>query len=303
MRYYDVKKSVLEKMPYFNVSESKTNLSTYCLAFELGLTPWVEVYLASLQKTNAWIHLNGFITTIFGIFIQWLVGEPIYPFLDLSKDFLTGLSAPPAIPSNATPEITFATMGDNSSDHHYPTMPAARKLMGAYFMAQKLGKGARYFQDAILNLIIKHLHVTQAPPPALVSEIYLASWSKANFHGLKKLLVDAYVWACAPRPGQTARFPSGDFRLYPVLFRQDVTTTHADIYTKKFPVDAVNPLNPNNKLMRDVELDFTRLESSLCIDHHGLAKCRYHHHSADEMCFHLIVDDTPMAWPAGATST
>jgi hypothetical protein len=70
-------------------------------------------------------------------------------------------------------------------------MTAARKLLQAYFMGQRIH--AHHFMDAIMNLVIRHLRIDSPPLPYHVFQVY--SRSNTGLHGFKKLLVDAWIWA------------------------------------------------------------------------------------------------------------
>jgi hypothetical protein len=53
-----------------------------------------------------------------------------------------------------------------------------------------------YFQDAIMNVIVQFFRLDQTIPPTLVDEVY--GRSNPGLAGLKKFLVDYYIWSCMP---------------------------------------------------------------------------------------------------------
>jgi hypothetical protein len=235
----------------------------------------------SLGRSNPWILLEGFHPAIFNILVQWLVQDTIWPLIDHS------LSSVSAATYNAL-DITFATLFDTSDDGDPTSATTARKFIQAYFMGQMME--ARYFMDAILNTIIRHLHMRSPPLPHHVEQVYKRSW--AGLHGLKKLLVDAFIWARGFNSNAMPRLSN-----YEPEFRADVTATLKNIQTRKHTLDSMNHNNPLNREFVDVEINFFTLESSLCNDNQGRLKCRYHVHTTNEVCWNLIVDDTPVTMP------
>jgi hypothetical protein len=234
--------------------------------------------------------LEGFHPAIFTIFVQWLHQDTLWPFQDYSMPLLDSRSAPPPRTSNTfsnNPDITFTTLSDTKSEMNSDVTTPARKLIHAYFMDQYFG--AHYFQDCIMNLIIRYLRGNQRLQPNFVHEIYTRS--NIGVQGLKKLLVDFYAWTAQVDINQVLPLGYGH---YLAAFERDVNATLNDIRSHKYPIDAQNPANPKNKVFVDVIVDFSRLEASLAQDLHSSLKCRYHHHGTIKPCFHMIVDNTPV---------
>jgi hypothetical protein len=232
----------------------------------------------SLSRTDPWILLEGFHPATFNILVQWLVHDTVWPLVDHSLS-LVSVAAVDAL------AITFATLFDTSRDGNPGSATTAREIIQAYFMGQMMG--ARYFMDAILNTVICHLSVDSPLLPYHVEQVYKRSFT--GLHGLKKLLVDAFIWA--HRVNSSVVLQRSD---YLPGFQADVTATLKNIQSRKHAFDSTNPNNPLNREFVDVEIDFFRLESCLCNDNQGRLKCRYHVHTTNEACWNLIVDDTPV---------
>lgn len=176
-------------------------------------------------------------------------------------------------------------MFDTSADYNCFSMSTARKLLHAYFMGQQMG--ARYFQDAVINVLVRYLNVDSQPLPIQVLEIYNQSTAEPN--GLKKIFVDAYIWVHRISNGCVLRLTD-----YPLDFQNDVNATLNDINTHTYEFDLANPENPRNFETKDYEMNFFNLEHFLCHGNYGRLKCRYHHHTAAEPCWNLIVDNIPI---------
>jgi hypothetical protein len=227
------------------------------------------------------LNLNQFHPAIFNILVQWLSIGTIWPLYEHS--FPTSGSVPTVDVLNVTLTLLF----DASGDGNLTTTHTARKLIEAYFMGQTMR--AHHFMDAILNLIVRHLHMDSPPLPIHIQEVY--SRSSPGLHGLKKLLVDAWVWADRISNGQIPRLSN-----YLPEFQEHVNITIMEIHTKRYPFDSANAHNPRNSETMDVEINFQALENCLCHGNQGRLKCRYHVHPSTEPCWNLIVDDTPVAW-------
>jgi hypothetical protein len=242
------------------------------------LTFYNQAAIKSLDLSNARINLEGFHPTIFNIFAQWVGRNTLWPLVHNS------ISPAPAALYNVL-DVTFTTLFDTSNDGNFNTLKTARMFVEAYFMGMKLG--AHHFMDAILNLIVRHLHMNSAPLPHHVAQVYARS--SAGLTGLKKLLVDAYLWV--QRVNSTMVKP---LHSYPPAFQADVTATLNATRTRKHTYDVNHPDNPLNREFVDIGIDFARLESCLVNDTQGSLKCRYHMHGANEMCWNLMVDSTPV---------
>lgn len=290
-KYFAVPMAQLLLLNFFAVRTLETGFAIYIAAFGQELTPWLEVFLASLSPEASWIAMDGHHPIIFNIFVQWLHQDTLWPFQDYSMSLSDSRSAPHPRTSSAfasNPDITFTTLSDTSFDSKPDVMTPARMLVHAYFMGQDFG--AHYFQDCIMNLIIRYLRADQRLQPSFIHEIYTRS--NAGVYGFKKLLVDVYAWTAQAAANQVLPLGYGH---YPAAFERDVTATLNDIRTNKYPVDAQNPVSSRNKVMVDTVVDFSRLETSLAQDLHGSRKCRYHHHATAKPCFHMVVDNTPVS--------
>jgi hypothetical protein len=287
-KYFAVPMAQLLLIQFFAARPLETSFAIYTAAFAQELTPWLEVFLASLSTDASWIGIEGFHPAIFTIFVQWLHQDTLWPFQDYSMPLSDSRSA--ALPRTSIAfingiDITLTTLFDTTSDMNPDVMAPTRKLIHAYFMGQHFG--AHYFQDCIMNLIIRHLRVNQRLQPNFVHEIYIRS--NIGVQGLKKLLVDVYTWTAQVDISQVLPLGYGH---YPAAFERDVNATLSNIRTHKYPIDTQNPANPKNKVFVDVVVDFSRLEASLVQDLHGSLKCRYHHHGTTKPCFHMVMDNT-----------
>jgi hypothetical protein len=185
-------------------------------------------------------------------------------------------------------DITFAKLFDTGSDSDPFSIATTRKLIESYFMGQRIG--AHHFMDAIINLIISRIRMKTPPLPIHVFQVYTRS--AAGLRGLKKLLVDAWIWANRISNGQVPRLSD-----YLPEFQEHVNATLRDMHTTKYALDSINPANPRNRETIDVEINFHALENCLCNASQGRLKCRYHVHSTNEPCWNLLVDSTPVTEP------
>jgi hypothetical protein len=182
--------------------------------------------------------------------------------------------------------LTFTTLFDTSNDGNFNTLKTVRVFVEAYFMGQKIDE--HHFMDAILNLIVRHLHMDSPPLTHHVAQAYARS--SAGLNGFKKLLVDAYLWA---QRVNSVMVPP--LRSYLPAFQADVTATLNKTRPRKHTFDAMRPNNPRNREFVDVVIDFSRLENYLVHDNQGRLKCRYHVHAANQMCWNLMVDSNLVA--------
>jgi hypothetical protein len=243
------------------------------------------------------ITIDGFHTAIFGYYVLWLQNKSFLPFQNLSISMSSNRAFKTATVSRSAvycPDVTMEKLADAGYDKDPAAMSTARKLFCAYFMGQDLR--TPYFQDAIMNTIIQLFHPDQPIPPALVEEVYHRS--HPGLAGLKKFLVDYYIWACIPHSKtepprlcissglSKSSIPS--LSHYPHAFRTGVTITHQNMRTE-VPAEP-NPLSRlREKQYKDTEIDFSNLETFLRNAKGGALRCRYHQHTHVDLCFNLMV--------------
>jgi hypothetical protein len=226
------------------------------------------------------LDLEGLKPSIFNVLVQWLVDNTIWPLYEHSLPSAGAILTTGAM----NVKVTFASLFDTKHDDNLHMAETARKLVEAYFMGQMMQ--AHQFMDAIMNLIVRNLNMDTPPLPIHVQQVY--SRSAPGLHGLKKLLVDAWIWANRISNGKVPKLTD-----YLSQFQEDVNATVLQIQAKKYPLDAENPHNPRNNETVDVEINFHALENCLCHGNQGRLKCRYHVHASTEPCWNLIVDDSP----------
>lgn len=153
-----------------------------------------------------------------------------------------------------------------------------------------------------MNAITRYFRADSAPPVAFVNEVYTRTFRAATIlSGLKRFLVDYYVWACLPngnetlpricRVTRTTASQVPPLYAYPQPFIQHVTTTLSDISAKV----VIDPKDPRQRTeSKDAVVDFVNLEAFLCNARQGRLKCRYHQHTSQGLCFNLIVDSAPV---------
>jgi hypothetical protein len=241
------------------------------------LTFYTQAAIKSLDHTGARINLEGFHPTVFNIFAQWVGRNTIWLLVHNS------ISLAPAAVFNVL-DVTFTTLFDTSNDGNFNSLKTTRMFVEAYFMGRKLG--AHHFMDAVINLIVRYLHMNSPPFTYYVAQVYARS--SAGLTGFKKLLVDAYLWV---HRVNSAMVPP--LRSYLPAFQAAVTGTLDATCTRKHKFDAIHPNNPLNREFVDTGIDFTRLENCLVSDNQGRLKCRYRVHGGNESCFNLMVDSTP----------
>ena len=256
------------------------------LKSQLALVAYFAAYLVSLNRNNRDLLLDSFHPVFFNIFIQWLTSANIWPLRDNSVNTAAARPISQLDTAAFDPVITFFTLFDLRTEDNPANMPTARKLIHAYFMGERMS--AKHFMDTIINLIIRYLRVDSPPLPVHISEIYSRS-TTPGLTGLKKLLVDAYIWTHTISNGQVPRLSS-----YLPAFQAHVSATLDAITTRRYAYDAMNPSNPRNREFVDSRIDFARLQACLCNDGQGRLKCRYHLHGAAEPCWDMLVDSTPI---------
>lgn len=264
------------------------------------------------------LFLESFTPAVFGYYVLWLLDAPLFPYVDLSRPFkgfdATMFTLIYNIPTHVHhPEITMLTMSDESLDNDPSTTGESRRLVFAYFLGQNIGDV--HFQDAIMNTIIKYFRANHPPPVSFVTNVYQNS-AIGRVSGLQKFLIDYYIWACVPpeegRLPYICDFANVDpsqvppLSAYPAAFRQQVTATLKDNVTQDIvdPGALLRPQVPvvawaliNRTEPRGAVVDFAGLQAFLCNARQGTLKCRYHHHSRNQPCHNMLVDDTPVAGP------
>jgi hypothetical protein len=253
-------------------------------------------HLLATKLEGDWIHLENFSTAIFGYYVLWLKNKPLVPFEDLSMRMRGNrVFINPAIGQSAAypPDVTMEMLADATNDQDTAAMSAARRLFCAYFMGQDIG--ALYFQDAVMNTIIRLFQPGQLIPTALIDEAYLRS--STGLAGLRKFLVDYYVWGCLPPPmSELPRLclihglPKSQIpplSEYPYAFRTGVETTHENVRTD-IPARTHALSKPRQKEYLDTEIDFSNLDSFMRNAKGGALRCRYHQHTNVDVCFNLM---------------
>jgi len=186
--------------------------------------------------------------------------------------------------STEASDIAMGQLSNASFDDQPDSMPVARRLLFAYILGQKLG--TPHFQDAIMNAIVKFFRPDGPPSPAFIAWLY-ENCITGRPLGLKKFFVDFYNWA---RSVGADRLP--ELNEYIPAFQDDANRAAANT-NELVQIDPKDPLE--RKEQADVIIDFRHLQTVLCNDRQGRLKCRYHHHKAGNMCFHLIVEDCASA--------
>lgn len=236
------------------------------------------------------VELDNEHTFIFSFYAMWLNHEALIPFKDLSKplrkaktkkkrsDVAVQDSAPIPISMSTTRQlVNIAQMSQVVPDPE--EMSLGRLLVEAFFLGQHLG--APHFQDAVMNAIVQSFAPDKPPTTEFVSEVYRRSMTGSQ--GLKKLLVDYYIWGCFDGPRQNV----------PTICQ--VTNTQAfeildlDMYHHAF-IDDVNSTYQELMASNDVTVNFMDAEEFLIHCHEARFRCRYHHHTTEELCFNLMVD-------------
>jgi hypothetical protein len=129
-----------------------------------------------------------------------------------------------------------------------------------------------------------------------VDEVY--SRSNPDLAGLKKFLVDYYIWSCMPpsKPGLSRLCVSSGLSksqipplsCYPLAFRTGVIITHQNIRTK-FREEAKNLSRPREKEYKDTKIDLSNLNTFIRNAKGGMLRCRYHQHTHVDLCLNLMV--------------
>jgi hypothetical protein len=233
-------KDAVAKVFHVAINLRPYNVVFQVLLSQLSIIPYFTAYIASMGASNC-INLNGFHPIIFNIFVQWLVLGHIWPLQDHAITSTTTTSD--------VLNITFAWLLNASLNSNTYVIAAARKLYQAYFMAQDIR--LYHLIDAIINLIIRHLHMDS---PLLLDHVrQMFGRSSPGLHGLKRLLVVAYIWANCISNGQVPGLAD-----YLPDFQAHVAATLKDIRTAKYVFDAANPSSSRNRETVDVEINFQR---------------------------------------------
>ena len=227
--------------------------------------------------------LYGLHPAIFVFYALYLCHMPLFPFVNLAfpfTDYRTAITFQDFPRTSQLPTIAMSVLRYTGSDEDPDKMTVARKLMQAYLMGYRME--APHFLDTIINAIIKYFRADEALSPVFVSWIY-TEFPSINATGIKKLIVDYYVWCSTYDSDKTPSLSK-----YAAAFQIDVKAAMDAIATQV----VIDPKDPKKRTEpQDVVVDFTRLENFLCHQREGRLKCRYHHHPPKGFCYNLIVDD------------
>ncbi|KAF1938452.1 hypothetical protein EJ02DRAFT_21768 [Clathrospora elynae] len=252
-----------------------------------------NILASSLLQQQPVVYRKNFDPNIFRFFALYCLRLSLFSNADLPRPYTTYEESIPnfteTVPSTYTPKITMITLSDPRLDHDKAKIRPARQLLHAYIMAQSMG--AKHFQDAIMNAIVKFFRVDGFPLPAFVFDVYRRC--APGPCGLKKLIVDYYIWIDSTEH----RKALPPLHTYLREFGQDATEVFAAIKTFMV-IDRRDPLQRQESL--DVVVNFNKLETFLRDERGARLRCRYHEHTRHQMCFSLIVDDTSIAHRAGA---
>jgi hypothetical protein len=243
------------------------------------------------------ITIDGLHTAIFGYYVLWLQNKSFIPFQDISVSMTSTCRLQSATVDQFAVhrlDVTPEELAHDGHDQDPTVMSTARRFFCAYFMGHDLQ--TPYFQDAIMNAIVQFFRPDQPTPSTLVDEVY--SRSNSGLAGLKKFLVDYYIWSCMPpsTPGLPRMCVSSGLSesqipplsCYPLAFRTGVTITHQNMRTEV--LKEVNPLSkPHEKEYKDTEIDFSNLNTFLRNAKGGMLRCRYHQHNHVDLCLNLMV--------------
>jgi hypothetical protein len=243
------------------------------------------------------IRIEGFHTAIFGYYALWLQNKSFILFQDISVSMTsTCLSKSTTVDQSAVhrPDVTMEEPADDRHDQDPAAMSMARRLFCAYFIGQDLQ--TPYFQDTIMNAIVQFFRPDQKIPPTLVDEAY--SRSNPGLVGLKKFLVDYYIWSCMhpSTPGLPRLCVSSGLSESQILplscylraFHTGVTITHQSMRTEA--LKEANVLSrPREKEHKDTEIDFSNLNTFIRNAKEGMIRCHYHQHTHVDLCLNLMV--------------
>lgn len=119
---------------------------------------------------------------------MWLNELPLFPFRDLSKPTsgasshqIDNLVSAPI--SDTKPIVNISQMSEVSNDGQVAKISLGRCFINAFFIGQDFG--AKYFQDAIMNGIIKTFRPDMPPSVDLVADVYKRTCLSSGVSGLK----------------------------------------------------------------------------------------------------------------------
>jgi hypothetical protein len=252
--------------------------------------------------------INRVHSSVFGFYALWLIFSSLFPYTDLSTSvpineqpnkpdrdlvfpsstpFHPGLSEQTYIAPSPIGPIDITRLADSSQDDNPAYLSVARRLLQAYFLGQDLG--AKHFQDAVMNAILKSLVGDIPPPVDLITHIYSQSGSLSC--GLKRLFADYFAWCILATVKEEEIWMVG-------MFTHDngiwIGVPHGLLDVDEFPLVFVEDvLRIVQKIQCGEErIRFGRLWRYLRDEGGGVNRCRYHEHGVDQLCFNLIVDDT-----------
>ncbi|KAF2878270.1 hypothetical protein BDV95DRAFT_600936 [Massariosphaeria phaeospora] len=229
------------------------------------------------------LHRPPITAPVFGFFALWLHGRPLIPYTDISGHmYPQNRYISPAMPNYASWTVNIAEMSADIYDDLPDELGLARRLVIAYAM----GHDARapYFQDAVMNEITKTFVPDIPLTVGLVEAVYARQTTTTR--GLKKFLVDYYIWGIVLMGGQ--QFP----RIRSVVGYNGPIPPMSE-YPQQFGAD-VRAMALSWNAGQEVVMDFSSLWVSIRTMDNGAQRCRYHQHEANEMCFHMVIDNTPV---------
>jgi hypothetical protein len=168
----------------------------------------------------------------------------------------------------------------------------SRRLVQAFWMGQNFKNP--HFMDAVMNQITRNFRSDLPPSQDLVAEVYNHTTARDIPTGLKRFMVDYYIWSCyVPREHTETRSNIVKYtksRQGPAQIQQaDIPELNSASFDPKF----VNDVQKTLQRIRDrgdLVVDCRNVEDWLKTKAPGpTGRCRYHQHTDQELCFSLLV--------------